>query len=120
MKISLSLVLLLVVSTAALESLSEDQLSQELSANRKLWIVHRSGSESDVAGRVSSILKGFFQVAWVSGSEESLVLYGDDREDPLTYDGELVAEKVVTWALEQLDLVIAGRSEEAASLKAFQ
>jgi ABC-type transport system involved in Fe-S cluster assembly fused permease/ATPase subunit len=43
MKILLSLLVLL-VATSALETITEDQLSQELSANRQLWLVHRSAS----------------------------------------------------------------------------
>ena len=49
-----------------------------------------------------------------------MTLYTDDRDSPLTYSGDLEADKIVGWVLLQLDEVIAGRSKEAASLKAFQ
>lgn len=98
MKILLSLFVFLVV-TSALETITEDQLSQELSVNRQLWLVHRSASESGVVGRVGSILKGFFRVVSVNGNEETLSLYGDDRDTPLVYDGALEADAVVSWAL---------------------
>lgn len=42
MKIALALLLLLVVSANTLETISEDQLSQELDANRQIWVVYRS------------------------------------------------------------------------------
>ncbi len=119
MKTILAILLLLAAATA-LETITEDQLQQELTANRQLWLVHRSASESSVVGRVGSILKGFFRVVSVSGDQETLSLYGDDREAPIVFDGEFDADKIVGWALKQLDEVIASRSEDAKSLKAFQ
>lgn len=70
--------------------------------------------------RVSSILKGFFRVAAVTGNSESLSFYGDDRENPITYEGEYISDKIVSWVLAEMDKVIAERAEEAKSLKAFQ
>lgn len=69
---------------------------------------------------MARILKGFFRVATVAGDDGSLSLYADDRDSAIVYSGELDGDQVVTWALRQLDEVIAARSEEARSLKAFQ
>ncbi len=66
------------------------------------------------------MLKGFFSVASVSASGESLSLYTDDRDSPITYSGDIKSDEIVSWALSNLDKVIADRSAEAASLKAFQ
>lgn len=38
----------------------------------------------------------------------------------MAYSGEIESEEIVAWALKKLDQVIADRSAEAASLKAFQ
>lgn len=70
--------------------------------------------------KVSKVLKGFFRVAALSSDSESLSLYGDDRENPIAYSGEYISERIVSWVLAELDKVIAARSEEAKSLKAFQ
>lgn len=79
-----------------------------------------SNQNGDVLDRVSSILKGFFRVVSLNSDSESLTLYTDDRESPLTYSGDLEADKIVAWVLVHLDEVIAERAKEAASLKAFQ
>lgn len=50
-------------------------------------------------------------MATVVGEDGSLSLYADDRDSPIVYSGELDGDKVVAWALRQLDEVIAVRSE---------
>lgn len=35
----------------------------------------------------------------VDGSEETLSLYGDDRDAPVVYGGALEADAVVAWAI---------------------
>lgn len=59
-------------------------------------------------------------MATVEDDGDSLSLYADDRDSPVQYDGQLESEDIVAWALKKLDKVIADRSAEAASLKAFQ
>lgn len=48
------------------------------------------------------------------------MLYGDDRSTPITFSEQLDTQAIVSWALKELDKIIALRSEEAKSLKAFQ
>jgi hypothetical protein len=60
------------------------------------------------------------QVASVSGSDNSVALYGDNRSSPINYDGELNVESVVKFVLSNLDEVIKARSEIARALKANQ
>lgn len=43
MKILLVSILVLLVSTYALETFTESQLDSELSENKKIWLVYRSG-----------------------------------------------------------------------------
>jgi hypothetical protein len=69
---------------------------------------------------VSRLLRGFFKVVAVSSDSESLNLYTDDREAPITYSGDLESDDIVSWVLTELDKVIVDRAEDAKSLKAFQ
>lgn len=62
-----------------------------------------SNQNGDVLERVSSVLKGFFRVVSLNADAESLTLYTDDRESPLTYTGDLEADKIVAWVLQHLD-----------------
>lgn len=66
------------------------------------------------------MLKGFFKIALVEGDGESLSLYGDDRENPVSYSGKYEAEDIVSFVLEQLDSLIAERAASAKELKAYQ
>jgi hypothetical protein len=45
MKIYLT-ILALVLTAAAVNTISEEQLSEELAANRQLWLVYRSNPEN--------------------------------------------------------------------------
>ena len=60
------------------------------------------------------------QVAFVSGSDSSVSLFGDNRSSPINYDDELTVENVVKFVLSNLDEVIKARSEVAKALKANQ
>jgi hypothetical protein len=78
-----------------------------------------SNQNGDIVNKVANTLKGFFRVATVKG-EESLLLYGDDRENPITYSGEFTSQSIVTFVLNQLDKIIEERAKVAKDLKAFQ
>lgn len=62
------------------------------------------------------------QVAFVANQDQdnSATLYGDNRENPVKYDGELNVENIVKFVLSNLDEVIKSRSEVARALKANQ
>ena len=62
------------------------------------------------------------QVGFISSTDAqgSLSLINDNRENPITFNGELTVENVVKFVLDNLDEVIKARSEVAKALKANQ
>lgn len=59
-------------------------------------------------------------MALVSEGDESLQFYGDDRESPVGYTSAFETGDIVSFVLEQLNIVIAQRSSNAKELKAYQ
>lgn len=70
--------------------------------------------------RVNNALAGFFKVATVNSPEESLQLYGDDRDEPVTYDGDFSSDIIISFVLKNFDEFLDKRGSEAKQLKAFQ
>lgn len=89
MKILISIIGLLLVTQAVwVQALTEDELQSQLTESKHVWLVYRAckwfiilegGKNADVVERVGGILKGFFKIAVVSSSQDSLSFYGDDR-----------------------------------------
>lgn len=56
----------------------------------------------------------------ISSEDNSLSLYGDDRENPISFTGEMTSRSIVKFVLTHFDSFIDARSKEARELKAFQ
>lgn len=56
----------------------------------------------------------------ISSQENSLSLYGDDRETAIEYTGEMTSRSIVKFVLANFDSFIDARAKEARELKAYQ
>jgi hypothetical protein len=85
-------------------------------------MIHYSASNQnqDTLEQVNNALAGFFKVVTIKSSEESLSLYGDDRDEPVTYQGDFSSGKIISFVLKNFDSFLDKRGSEAKELKAFQ